>query len=58
MEINGVVVAPPLVVKPNSSGKKSKVKGSMEEFNLRPGMNRIRLTSSTLLRSNAYTLNL
>ena len=58
LEVNGVVVAPPLVVKAKGSGAKAKVAGSQSTLNLRTGTNRIRLLSASGLRSNLYLLNL
>ena len=58
LEVNGVVVTPPLVVKPKASGAKAKVAGSMAALNLRSGLNQIRLRNAAALQSNVFALNL
>jgi hypothetical protein len=46
LEVNGLVVAPPLAIE--KSGKKLTVRGQAAELNLRAGSNRIRVLSNGL----------
>jgi hypothetical protein len=57
LEVNGVIVNPPVRLKPKASGAKVKAIGSMADLNLRAGPNRIRLKANGL-RSNIFVLNL
>ncbi|PYT05430.1 MAG: hypothetical protein DMF60_12010 [Acidobacteria bacterium] len=56
LEINGVVVTPPLRIK-NKGGAKLKISGSQSDMNLRIGPNRVRLLSNGL-RSNIFVLTI
>jgi hypothetical protein len=57
LEINGVVVAPPLGIKIKGGGAKLKIGGSRSDLNLRTGANRVRLLSDGL-RSNIFVLTI
>ena len=57
LEINFEIIAPPLRIKPKSSGKKAKVSGSQEQLNLSSGPNQVRLIRDGL-RSNVFMLSL
>ncbi len=57
LEINGVVVAPPLRIKIKGGGAKLKIGGSQSELNLRSGANRVRLLSNGL-RSSIFVLTI
>lgn len=56
LEINGVIVTPPLRIK-IKGGAKLKIAGSQSEFNLRSGANRIRLLGNGL-RSSIFLLTI
>ena len=57
IEINGLVVSPPINANANSSGTKVKLKGSKSALNLTPGPNQVRVISAGLA-SNTLVLNL
>jgi hypothetical protein len=57
LEINGVLVAPPLKIKVKGEGAKLKIPGTFSELKLRNGPNRIRLFSNGL-RSKIFILSL
>jgi hypothetical protein len=57
VEINGLVVSPPINATPNSSGTKLKLKGSRSALNLTAGPNQVRVISAGL-GSNTLMLNL
>jgi hypothetical protein len=57
LEINGVVVAPPLGIKIKRDGAKLKIGGSQSDLNLRSGANRVRLLSGGL-PSNIFVLTI
>lgn len=57
IEINGRVIAPPLLIKAKSSGKKLTVNGAMSDLNLSSGPNRVRVLNGGL-RSNIFVLDL
>jgi len=57
LEINFEIIAPPLRIKPKSSGKKAKVSGSQEQLNLTGGPNQVRVIKDGL-RSNIFVLSL
>jgi hypothetical protein len=48
LEINGLVVAPPLRIKVKGGGSKLKIGGTSSDLNLRSGPNRIRIVSDGL----------
>jgi hypothetical protein len=56
LEINGVIVTPPLRIK-IKGGAKLKIAGSQSELNLRSGANRVRLLNNGL-RSNIFVLTI
>jgi hypothetical protein len=41
IEVNDVIVAPPLGIKIKGAGKKLKIRGTQSELNLRPGVNSV-----------------
>jgi hypothetical protein len=51
IEVNGVIVSPPLNAKVKGSGAKIKLSGTMTLLGLRTGVNRIRIR-----RNNAYSI--
>ncbi|HXG93227.1 MAG TPA: NF038122 family metalloprotease [Blastocatellia bacterium] len=57
LEINGVIVAPPLRIKVKGGGAKLKIAGAPSELNLHAGANRVRVLSNSL-RSNIIVLTL
>jgi hypothetical protein len=57
LEVNGVVVAPPLHIKIKGGGAKLKIVGTVGDLNLRSGPNRIVIVGSGL-RSNIFVLSL
>jgi hypothetical protein len=57
VEINGLIVSPPLNTTTNGAGTKVKIKGSTSALNLRPGSNQVRVLSGAL-ESNTLALNL
>jgi hypothetical protein len=56
LEVNGLIVSPPLRMKVKASGAKVKVPGSQTELNLHAGVNRVRLVRNSLF-SNIFLLN-
>jgi len=57
LEINGLIVAPPLKIKVKGGGAKLKIGGSGTDLNLKNGPNRLRMLSGGL-RSNIVVLTL
>jgi hypothetical protein len=57
LEVNDVVVGPPLKIKLKSTGAKLKIKGSQAELNLHSGSNRVRVVANGL-RSAIKTFSL
>ena len=57
IEINGVIVSPPLIATTNGAGTKTKIKGSRSALNLVAGPNQVRVLSGGL-GSNTFVLNL
>jgi hypothetical protein len=57
LEINGLIVAPPLKIKFKGGGTKLKIAGSGTDLNLKNGPNRLKVLSSGL-RSNIVVLTL
>lgn len=56
LEVNGVIVAPPIAIKIKAGGAKLNIKGSAAALGLVAGTNRIRVTSNGAF-SNLYFLN-
>jgi hypothetical protein len=57
LEVNGVIVAPPIKIKRKGGGKKLKISGRSSDLNLRSGPNRIRMIDDNL-RSNILIITL
>jgi hypothetical protein len=57
IEVNFVIISPPLKAKVKGSGAKIKIGGSMAELNLHAGANQVRVIQNGL-RSNIFILNL
>lgn len=57
LEVNGLIVAPPLVLKVKGSGAKVKISGTASQLNLRLGVNNVVLLRDGS-RSNVFVLSL
>ena len=57
LEINGVIVTPPLKIKIKAGGAKLKIGGDMNDLNLHSGLNRVRVLNGGL-HSNIFLLSL
>ena len=56
LEVNGLIVAPPLNIKIKGEGAKLKIPGTAAQLNLRTGLNRVRLQRNGLF-SNIFQLS-